>query len=189
MLGRTFSTDRTAADLESIAESISPLETIRRSNSIAFPPKHAPKRGSTTSTSSSITESGIPTSAQIFDDVISEKLARELLRNGTAGLENLKNPNVRVSGAKATETLLHWLIKRCKDKEIRYLIYRKGIDINAVDSSNLTPLYHAVNLLSPNKVDVVKAMIKRGANFGGMKPPKLTGIDAKKISDILSKVK
>lgn len=117
-------------------------------------------------------------------DVISEKQAKELL---ASGLQKLENPNVQISGPKG-ESLLHWLIKRCKDEAIRYLISQPGIDINAVDSANLTPLYHAVNMLSPNKVEIVKAMVKRGAKFGVMKP-KLTGNRTKEISHILQKMR
>jgi hypothetical protein len=184
-LGSPLSTARTAADLESISESLPPLDTISRSSTLTLTHNVAPQRSPTaTFFSSSEINSVTPTSVILPGDVISETLARELLRNG---LENLKHPNVLVSGNK-TETLLHWLIKRCKAKETISLVCRKGIDINAPDSANLTPLYHAVNMLSPNKVEVVKAMVKKGANFGVVKP-KLTGNRTKEISLILQKVR
>jgi ankyrin repeat protein len=119
----------------------------------------------------------------LTDIIVPEKV---LLRDGVKQLEDPSK--VLVSGAR-TEPLLHWLIKRCKAKEIVYLVRERALDVNTVDSSNLTPLYHAVNMLSPERVEVVRSLVKKGANFGGKRPPILTGSKKKEVSLILQRVK
>jgi hypothetical protein len=161
-----------------------PPDNISRATTLAVESTATLQRSNTVASSSpSVTKSKRPASVVLTGHLISEKA---LLRDGVKSLENPNN--VLVAGPR-TEPLLHWLIKRCKAKDILYLVREKGMDVNTVDSSNHTPLHYAVNMLSIDRVEVVKAMVKRGANFGGKRPPILTGSTMKDVSLILRKVK
>jgi len=109
--------------------------------------------------------------------VILERQANELVLNG---VEVLRTPNVILVYPNKTETLLHWLIKRSMAEPILHLIRRRGVDINAADSFDVTPLYHAVNMVHKEKAEIVRAMVRRGARFCGMKP-KIMGNDIRNI--------
>jgi hypothetical protein len=175
---------RTASD-QSDSESPPPPDNISRATTLAVE-STAPlqRRNTAASSSSTITKSKRPPSVVLTGDIISEKV---LLREGVRSLENPNN--VLVSG-KRTEPLLHWLIGRSKAKDILHLVRERGLDVNTVDGFNLTPLHYAVNIVSPgDRVEIVKAMVERGAHFGGKRPPKLAGSKTKEVSVILRKVK
>lgn len=65
-------------------------------------------------------------------------------------------------------TLLHYAAYKNQEKIVLFLI-SKGMDVNARDQSDVTPLYYAIKAEHPNK-DIVNSLVSAGADVNAKFP-------------------
>lgn len=98
-----------------------------------------------------------------FDDLL-EAISKNKISDIETMYEHGNDIFALDSSDVSNNTLLHVAVMNANKETVEFLI-RKGIDVNAVNSNNETPLHHAVAVKNQKKaVEIIEMMMLKGAN-------------------------